>query len=67
MINLKKSLSAAYQTASSLAVLASHRLLRRPKPRYEGSLHMKGLSGAAWKCYATAGAFHTSMLKTRQT
>jgi penicillin G amidase len=44
MTNLKKSLSAVYQTASSLAVLATHRLLRLPKPRYQGSLHMKGLS-----------------------
>ena len=44
MANLKKSLSAAYQAASSLAVLATHRLLRRPKPRYEGSLRMRGLS-----------------------
>src|SRR5512134_662022 len=44
MANLKKSLSATYQAASSLAVLATHRLLRRPKPRYEGSLRMRGLS-----------------------
>src|SRR5512139_793223 len=44
MANIKKSLSAAYQAASSLAVLASHRLLRQPRPRYAGNLRMKGLS-----------------------
>src|SRR5512140_901405 len=44
MANIKKSLSAAYQTASSLTVLATHRLLRQPSPRYKGSLRMKGLS-----------------------
>jgi penicillin G amidase len=44
MANLKKSLSAAYQTASSLAVLTTHRLLHKPKPRYKGSLRVKELS-----------------------
>src|SRR5512139_210867 len=44
MANIKKSFSAAYQAASSLAVLATHRLLNQTKPRYNGSLRMKGLS-----------------------
>src|SRR6186997_3049412 len=44
MANLKKSFSTLYQSVSSLAVLASHRLLSQPRPRYEGRLRMKGLS-----------------------
>jgi penicillin G amidase len=44
MTNIQKSLFAAYRTASSLAVLSAHRLLGQPKPRYEGSLRMKGLA-----------------------
>ena len=44
MPKIRKSLSAAYQAASSLAVLAGHRLLHQPMPRYAGSLRMKGLS-----------------------
>jgi penicillin G amidase len=46
MTNIKKSLSATYQAASSLAVLTAHWLLRQPKPRYAGSLHLKGLSAS---------------------
>ena len=44
MATLKKSIAAAYRTASSLAALASQRLLRQPRPRYTGKLLNKGLS-----------------------
>lgn len=41
---MKKSFLGAYRTVSGLAILANNRLLRRPRPRYEGSLQCKGLS-----------------------
>src|SRR5512138_1788115 len=43
-MNKSNLFSAAYQAISSLAVLGKHRLLREPKPRYEGSLRLSGLS-----------------------
>ena len=42
--NMRNFFSAAYQTVSNLSVLASHRLLRQPKPRYNGILRVRGLS-----------------------
>jgi penicillin amidase len=44
MANIKKSLSDAYQAVSSLAVLGTSWLLRKPQPRYKGKLRAKGLS-----------------------
>ena len=47
MATLKKSLFAAYQAVSNLTILGTHWLLRQPKPRYKGNLHLKGLSAPA--------------------
>ncbi len=44
MPGMKKSLSAAYEAVSNLAVLGAYWLLQQPKPRYKGTLHTKGLS-----------------------
>ncbi|MGE5463504.1 MAG: penicillin acylase family protein [Syntrophothermus sp.] len=44
MANLKKSFSASRQAVSGLAALTRHRLLGQPRPRYAGSLRLKGLS-----------------------
>jgi len=44
MSNLKKSLKAAFQSASNLLTLGTYWLLRQPRPRYQGRLILKGLS-----------------------
>jgi len=44
MANLQQSLTAAYEAVRSLTVLGVHRLLRQPKPRTTGRLHLEGLA-----------------------
>ena len=46
MATTKVSFSAVYQAVSNLTVLGTHRLLRQPKPRHNGTVHMKGLSAS---------------------
>ncbi len=44
MANMFQSLKAAYQSVSSLVTLGTFWLFRQPQPRYQGKLHLKGLS-----------------------
>ena len=44
MANLLESLTSAFQSASNLVMLGKYWLLRQPQPRYQGKLHLKGLS-----------------------
>lgn len=44
MASMKKSLTAAYQAASGLAMLRARWLFRQPRPRHKGTLHLNGIS-----------------------
>ncbi|HTP02589.1 MAG TPA: penicillin acylase family protein, partial [Anaerolineales bacterium] len=47
MVSAKTWLSAAYQTVRSLSVLAAYWFLRQPRPRYNGTAKVKGLTAPA--------------------